>query len=174
MPDRPFHNFRASKPADQRVRTTRISGFWGSKILKGSVGRDREEHIHGFEVSSGQKFHSFKASISDDPQILGRTEKLTGGFWGSKIVKCSVGYLEVAALQMLFILMQSEWWLRQSGGRQKLLFFFGVIYFNRLFLCFNHICDSLRRLIADMVFEWPAFYPALSVTMHNLRENSRI
>ena len=41
LPDRPFHNFRASKSVDWRFLTTEslsISGFRGSKVVKRSVG----------------------------------------------------------------------------------------------------------------------------------------
>ena len=55
IPDKPFHNFRASKSVFRRSRTIKnssIHGFWGSKIVKGFVGYlSRVEGlniIHGF------------------------------------------------------------------------------------------------------------------------------
>ena len=59
VPDRPFHNFRASKSVDQQFQSTNsfsIDGFWGSFIVKGSV-RYLEQFGQGWPwVAGPQKF----------------------------------------------------------------------------------------------------------------------
>ena len=38
LPDRPFHNCRASKSVDRQFQATSLDGYWITGIVKGSVG----------------------------------------------------------------------------------------------------------------------------------------
>ena len=63
-PNRPFHNFRASKSGDRLIlccsETSSDGEFWGSKVARGSVGLEQD---HGEARESGSAFELLLLSL---------------------------------------------------------------------------------------------------------------
>ena len=76
---------------------TTWDGLWCCKVVKGSVGSDRQTdltvllRLPSSSRLPDEPFHNFRASKSGDRLLLCSSGPSSDGFWGSKVVKGSVG-----------------------------------------------------------------------------------